>query len=64
MNYRVRTTPGGSHNHSKGKNALPEEAQDQHGTLSSMLGAWMWIAFRTRPYIGWAVTRVPRAVRA
>eukprot|EP00975_Prorocentrum_lima_P002866 632661-Prorocentrum_lima.AAC.1 len=40
------------------------DAQDEHGSLSCIWGALMWIAFRTRPDICWAVTRAPRAVRA
>eukprot|EP00975_Prorocentrum_lima_P055931 11724923-Prorocentrum_lima.AAC.1 len=42
------------------------DMQEEHGiehTLSSMLGALMRIAFRTRPDICWAVTRVSRAVK-
>eukprot|EP00975_Prorocentrum_lima_P011334 2409557-Prorocentrum_lima.AAC.1 len=64
MNYRGRTTPGDTESFSKDKEALPEvevpDAQDQHASLSSILGALRWIAFffcRTRPDICWAVTR-------
>eukprot|EP00975_Prorocentrum_lima_P040341 8470465-Prorocentrum_lima.AAC.1 len=63
MHYRNRTTPGepesfannqkykvtGSRSHSN--------IQEEHGmehSLSSILGALMWIAFRTRPDICWA----------
>eukprot|EP00975_Prorocentrum_lima_P010884 2313693-Prorocentrum_lima.AAC.1 len=49
----------------KDKKGHPEEApdqQDQHdfASLSSILGALMWIAIR----ICWSVTRVSSAVRA
>eukprot|EP00975_Prorocentrum_lima_P022224 4675385-Prorocentrum_lima.AAC.1 len=68
MNYKERTTPGEPESFSKNQMPLPEvelcKAQDQHGTLTSVLGALMWIAFRTRPNLCWAVTSVPRAVRA
>eukprot|EP00975_Prorocentrum_lima_P000893 187319-Prorocentrum_lima.AAC.1 len=61
MNYSRRTTPGQPASFSKHKMAPPEveptEAQDQHASLSSILGALMWIAFRTRPDLRWAVTR-------
>eukprot|EP00975_Prorocentrum_lima_P040301 8463825-Prorocentrum_lima.AAC.1 len=63
LNYK-----GDPESFSKNKKALPEiepcEEHDQHGTLSPILGALMWIAFRTRPDICWAVTRGSQAVRA
>eukprot|EP00975_Prorocentrum_lima_P056809 11917763-Prorocentrum_lima.AAC.1 len=59
MTYRGRTTPGEPDSFSKDKNknnlpgVEPHDAQDQHGSLSSILGALMWIAFRTSPDIYW-----------
>eukprot|EP00975_Prorocentrum_lima_P068068 12918589-Prorocentrum_lima.AAC.1 len=68
MYYKGRTTQGEAESLSKNNKALPAiepcKAQEQHGTLSSILGALMWIAFRTRQDIGWAVAAVSRAVRA
>eukprot|EP00975_Prorocentrum_lima_P067276 12913916-Prorocentrum_lima.AAC.1 len=68
MHDRGRTTPGEPESFSKDRRALlevkPHEAQDQHASLSSISGALMWIACRTRPDICWVVTRVSRVVRA
>eukprot|EP00975_Prorocentrum_lima_P040813 8571272-Prorocentrum_lima.AAC.1 len=66
MHYKNRTAPGEPEsfaNNQKYKVTKSEnnsDIQEEHGverTLSSMLGALIWIAFRTRPDIRWAVTR-------
>eukprot|EP00975_Prorocentrum_lima_P070915 12934754-Prorocentrum_lima.AAC.1 len=72
MHYKNRNTPGeleAFSNNQKFKmtgSKNKSNIQEEHGielSLSSIVCALMWIAFRTRPDICWAVTRVPRAVK-
>eukprot|EP00975_Prorocentrum_lima_P046813 9786834-Prorocentrum_lima.AAC.1 len=69
MNYKPRT-PQGSLNHSQltrrqDQLDVKQEVAKQHDYSgpSSILGALMWIEFRTRPDLRGAVTRVFRAVK-
>eukprot|EP00975_Prorocentrum_lima_P036400 7657763-Prorocentrum_lima.AAC.1 len=66
MNYTPRTTPVEAEPFSKdrkGQLEVKPDLEEQHdfATLSSILGALVSNAFRTRPGISWAVTRVSRA---
>eukprot|EP00975_Prorocentrum_lima_P034115 7169642-Prorocentrum_lima.AAC.1 len=72
MHYKTRNTPGEPESFSdnqkkkvtvsRNKSYIQEEHGVEH-SLSPILGALMWIAFRTRPDMCWAVTRVSRAAR-
>eukprot|EP00975_Prorocentrum_lima_P059573 12490057-Prorocentrum_lima.AAC.1 len=62
MNYRPRTAPGEAEPCSTYRRAPIEirqylEEEHDFASLSSILGALRWLAFRTRPDICWAVTR-------
>eukprot|EP00975_Prorocentrum_lima_P068234 12919541-Prorocentrum_lima.AAC.1 len=67
MHYTTRNTPGEPESLSKDKwketstksNTYIEQEQGDEPSRSSVLGALMWIAFRTRP-----VTRVSRAAKS
>eukprot|EP00975_Prorocentrum_lima_P066228 12907913-Prorocentrum_lima.AAC.1 len=66
MHYKARNTPGEPESFSYNKkqkvivSRLNSNIAEEHGleaSLSSILGALMWIAFRTRPDVCWAATR-------
>eukprot|EP00975_Prorocentrum_lima_P053832 11296060-Prorocentrum_lima.AAC.1 len=71
MHYKTRNTPGEPESFSKNKQRVVvpknssniKEEQGLEPSLSFVFGALMWIAFRTRPDICWAVTRVSRAAK-
>eukprot|EP00975_Prorocentrum_lima_P055807 11699697-Prorocentrum_lima.AAC.1 len=62
MHYKNRTTAGvpetfANNQYKVTRSKNDSNIQEEHGiehSLSSMLGALMWIAFRTRPDICWA----------
>eukprot|EP00975_Prorocentrum_lima_P035982 7570120-Prorocentrum_lima.AAC.1 len=62
MHYMTRNTSKDTwtETSTKGNNHIKQEQEDEP-SLSSVLGALMWTAFRTGPDICWAVTRVSRA---
>ena len=77
MGYRSRTTPGEPDSFTKDqKESHKKQAklggreekfageESEEASISSILGALMWIAFRTRPDICWAVTRITRASKS
>eukprot|EP00975_Prorocentrum_lima_P033872 7114127-Prorocentrum_lima.AAC.1 len=69
MHYKTRNTPGEPESFSKNKQRVMlsknvADIKKEHGlepSVGSVLGALMWIAFRTRPDISGAVTRVSQA---
>eukprot|EP00975_Prorocentrum_lima_P070709 12933650-Prorocentrum_lima.AAC.1 len=63
MHYRNRNTPGEPESFSNHQKKRATESknksniQEEHGLEHSfILGGLMWIGFRTRPNICWAVT--------